>query len=215
MKKSSELEGSFRNLNQIPRSQIQKRKTFENILEARSRKPFLGINSNWAGLLLTISMLLIVSAFLYNQVITPAISGQAFMVADERIGQGEIVRTYLTKSDSDHYFDLQSNLTRKSVVMHDKGAWMNTISVALNGMKRTEQVPSGKALYDLLVIFDGREAFKCKLWITENEIYIKKMKEKHYYKLDSHTASRIINTLEEITKQASLLVTPVYDANSE
>ncbi|HAQ07827.1 MAG TPA: hypothetical protein DCR24_10000 [Bacillus bacterium] len=204
MKKSYELEDSFKNLNHIPRSQIQKRKTYENIVEARSHKAFQGINGNWAGFLLTISMVLIVSGFLYNQIFTPAISDQAIMSTDERIGQDDVIRTYLTKSDSDHYFELQSNLTRKGIVMQEGETWKVTVSKALNGMKLSDQVPLGKASYDLLVILDGRNAVKCKLWVIDNEVYLKKIKEEQYYKLDTLTASHITKTIEEITKQDSL-----------
>lgn len=202
MKKSFELEDSFRSLNHIPRSEIQKRKTYNNILETgRPKKQSPDFFRSWAGTLLTITMLLVSSSFLYIQIINPANSQQSSVKPVDHFAAGKVVRTYLTESDSDHYFTLQSNLTRPGVTILDDEIWMGNINEALTGMTAVPKAPSGKVLYDFLIIFEGREPAECKIWISEREVYIKELRDEQVYKVDPRQAGMIIKTVEDIEKR--------------
>ena len=202
MKKSFELEDSFRSLNHIPRSDIQKRKTYNNIVETgRPKKQSQDFFRSWAGSILTITMLLVSAAFLYIQIINPANSQQSSVKPADHFAAGKVVRTYLNKSDSDHYFTLQSNPTRPGVTILDDEIWMGNINEALTGMTAVPKAPSGKNLYDFLIIFEGREPAKCKLWINERELYIKELKGEQVFKVDAGPAGMIIKTVEDIEKR--------------
>jgi hypothetical protein len=202
LKKSFELEDSFKSLNHIPRSQIQKRKTFNNIVQnGRPKKQFHEFLMNWTSVLLTVTMLMITTGFLYTQIINPiAIQQSAVKPADQFTG-GTVVRTYLTKSSSAHYFTLQNNLTRPGITILDNKIWMATINDALIGMAAVTNPPTGKTIYDFLVLFEGREPAECKLWINESEVYIKQLNNGQVYKVDSKDADMIIKKVEDIEKR--------------
>lgn len=202
MKKSFELEDSFTSLNHIPRSQIQKRKTYNHILRsAEPKRQFRLLFGNWAGIFLTIIMLLVGSGFLYTQIVNPALSKQASNKPADHFAAGKVVMTYLTKSDSEYYFNLKTNVTRPGITILDEEAWMKNINEALNGMAAEEQAPSGEALYDFLVIFEGREPAEFKLWVNENYVYLKHFENGKVYKIDSGQAKLIINTIHNIEEQ--------------
>jgi hypothetical protein len=202
LKKSFELEDSFRSLNHIPRSDFQKRNTFNNILDnGRTKKKSQEFFRSWAGSILTITMLLISSSFLYSQIINPANSQQSSVKPGDYFAAGKVVRTYLKKSDSDHYFTLQTNLTRPGITIMDDEIWMGTINEALNRMTAEPNAPTGKNIYDFLIVFEGREPAECKLWIYEREVYIKQLKSEQVFKIETGQAGMIIKTVEDIEKR--------------
>ncbi|MGA9225617.1 MAG: hypothetical protein WB217_04665 [Mesobacillus sp.] len=202
MKRSFELEDSFRSLNHIPRSEIQKRKTYNNIVEKGSpNKQSKDFFRSWASSILTITMLLVSSSFLYIQIINPLNIQQSSVKPVDHFAAGEVVRTYLSKSDSDHYFTLKSNPTRVGVTILDDEIWMGNINEALNRMTEVPNAPTGKNIYDFLIVFEGREPAECKLWINERELYIKELKGEQVFKVDAEQAGMIIKTVEDIEKR--------------
>ncbi|WP_210366248.1 hypothetical protein [Bacillus sp. REN3] len=200
MKKSFELEEGFRSLNHIPRSQVQKRKTFENIMNSRPEKQYSRIFGNLAGIFLAISLFSSFSSLLYIQITAPADEGHSDMAIFGN-GTGKAVKTYFTKSYSNEYFSLHSNLKRKGIFIKENEAWLETIDSALAGMVPVHSTPSGYAGYDLLVILDGRDAIKCKIWLTEKEVYLKKLKEDNYYKIEGKDAESIIKIMEYVQQK--------------
>jgi hypothetical protein len=202
LKKSFELEDSFKSLNHIPRSEIQKRKTFHNIIQnGRPKKNFHEFLVNWTSVLLTVTMLLISSGFLYTQIINPVNIQQSAVEPADHFTGGTVVRTYLTKSKSENYFTLQNNLTRPGITILEDKIWMSAINDTLIGMAAVTNPPKGKVLYDFLVLFEGREPAECKLWIYESEVYIMQLENEQVYKVDSQDADLIIKTVEDIEKR--------------
>ncbi|MEH7442919.1 hypothetical protein V7201_11495 [Bacillus sp. JJ1122] len=201
MKKSFELEDSFRSLNHIPRSDTQKRKTYNDILDTgRPKKESPHFFRSWTGSILTITMLLISSTFLYMQIITPSISQQSSVKPADHFAAGKVVRTYLNKSDP-HYFTLQTNLTRPGITILDDEVWMGNINEALIRMTAVPNAPTGKNIYDFLIVFEGREPAECKLWVNERQVYIKELKSEQVFKIESGQARMIIKTIEDIEKR--------------
>lgn len=201
MKKSFELEKSFKSLNHIPRSQAQKQKTYQNILMNGSYKSNCRENGGWTGMLLTVAMFLLVSAFLYHEIKAPEKIQQAAVKAVDHVAPSEVIGTYMARSDSDHYFSLQSNITRKGVLMQEEKVWRDTIRKALSGMERVPYAQDGQASYDLLIIFNAREAAKYKLWISGEELYLKDVKANQFYKVGAEQAVQIIETIARLEKQ--------------
>jgi hypothetical protein len=202
LKKSFELEDSFRSLNHIPRSQTQKRKTYIHIMQtSKPKKQFNNLFGNWTGVFLTFVMVLFCSAFLYSQIINPVHSQQSAMKPAELVAAGEVVLTYLAKSDSDHYFSLNSNLTRKGVVIIEDPAWRKTIQEALNSRTVVSQVPAAEKEFDLLIVFEGSKSAKYKLSISGDEVFIKQFSDKEIYKISANQASLIINSIKDMEKQ--------------
>ncbi|WP_423409809.1 hypothetical protein AABM38_07390 [Heyndrickxia sp. MSNUG] len=201
MKKSFELEDSFRSLNHIPRSDTQKRKTYHNILDnGRPKKEFQQFFRSWTVSILTFTMLLISSAFLYMQIITPSNSQQSSMKPADHFAAGKVVRTYLNKSDPD-YFTLQTNLTRPGITILDDENWMGNINKALTRMTAQPNAPTGKKIYDFLIVFEGREPAECKLWVNERQVYLKELKSEQVFKIETGQAGVIIKTIEDIEKR--------------
>ncbi len=73
MRKSFELEDGFRHLNKIPRSEIQKRKTYNTIIQTPSTdRHIFSMVKNWTGGFLTLVLILACTAFLFNEIKAPA-----------------------------------------------------------------------------------------------------------------------------------------------
>jgi hypothetical protein len=202
LKKSFELEDSFRSLNHIPRSQTQKRKTYNYIVQtSKPKKQFNNLFGNWTGVFLTFAMVLFCSAFLYSQIIDPVHSQQSTMKPAEQGAAGKVIQTYLAKSDADHYFSLNSNLTRKGVVIIEDPSWRKTINEALKSRIAVAQVPVENKAFDLLIVFEGSKSVKCKLTISGNDVFIKQYNDENFYKIPTKHASLIINAIEDMEKQ--------------
>jgi hypothetical protein len=202
LKKSFELEDSFSNLSKIPRSEIQKRKTYNAIIQAgRQERPFQYIARNWTGNLLTFVMILVCSVYLIGEIKSPAQEGLAALEPAEIFAGSEIVITYLTKSDSAEHFNLHSNLTRKGVSIIEEPGWLGILNQTVNGQNQAKNVPEMEGEYDLLLIYDGRKPDKCKLWIKDENVFIKRVKEQRVYKVEKSKAARVINMIEDMEKQ--------------
>ncbi|MBT2695180.1 hypothetical protein [Bacillus sp. ISL-55] len=202
MKKSFELEDSFRRLSQIPRSEIQKRKTYNTIIQTgRPDRPIGYIARNWTGSLLTIVMILVCAAYLLTEIKSPSREGLAALSPVELFASSEIVITYLTKSDSPEQFNLHSNLTRKGISIIDEPGWLEIMNGTVNGQNIVKDAPEAQRAYDLLLIYDGKKPDKCKLWISKNNVYIKRIKEQKVYKVDESKAALVVAMIEDMEKQ--------------
>lgn len=202
MKKSFELEDSFKSLNHIPRSEIQKRKTFNSIVRTgRPERRVHYIARNWTGSLLTFVMILVCSAYLLTEIKNPSQEGAAALNTSELFPASEIVITYLTNSDSAEHFNLHANLTRKGISIIDEPSWLSTMNETINGRNSVENAPEMENGYDLLLIYEGRKPDKCKLWINEGNVFIQRMKEQRVYKVEASKAVKVIAMIEDMEKQ--------------
>ncbi|MBT2683653.1 hypothetical protein [Bacillus sp. ISL-37] len=202
MKKSFELEDSFRSLSQIPRSEIQKRKTYNSIVQTgRPDRPIGYIARNWTGSLLTIVMILVCAAYLLTEIESPSQEGLAALNPAELFASSEIVITYLTKSDSPEQFNLHSNLTRKGISIIDDPGWLEIMNRSVNGRNIVKDAPEMERAYDLLLIYEGKKPDKCKVWISKNNVYIKRMKEQNVYKVEESKAAQVVLMIEDMEKQ--------------
>lgn len=202
MRKSFELEDSFRSLNHLPRSQTQKRKTYNHIMQtSKPKKQFNNLFGNWTGVILTFAMVLICSAFLYTQISNPVHSEQSALKPADQVAADEVVQTYLAKADSEHYFSLNSNLTRKGVVIIEDPAWRKTIKEALKSRAAVAQVPATEKAFDILIVFEGSKSAKYKLSISGDEVFIKQFNDEKNYRIATNQASLIINAIKDMEKQ--------------
>ncbi|WP_102261959.1 hypothetical protein [Mesobacillus jeotgali] len=202
MKKSFELEDSFRGLSQIPRSEIQKRKTYKTIIQTvRPDMPIGYIARNWTGRLLTIVMILVCAAFLLTEINSPSQEGVAALNPAELFASSEIVITYLTKSDSPEQFNLHSNLTRKGVSIIDEQGWLEIVNNTVNGRNTVKNAPEMENAFDLLLIYEGRKPDQCKLWVNEENVYIKRVKDQRVYKVEANKADKVIAMIQDMEKQ--------------
>lgn len=202
MKKSFELEDSFRSLSHIPRSEIQKRKTYNTIVQTgRPEGPVHYIVRNWTGILLTFVMVIVCATYLLAEIKNPSQEGVAAPNTSEIFAASEIVITYLTKSDSVDHFNLHANLTRKGVSIIDDPSWLGIMNGTVNGRKIVKNAPVMGDAYDLLLIYEGRKPDKCKLWISGENVYIKRMKDQRVYKVEANKTSKVIAMIEDMEKQ--------------
>ncbi len=200
MKKSFELEDTFRNLNHIPRSEIQKRKTYNAITQtSRPNTDLNVIFTQCTGFFLTLAMVLVSAVFLFTQM-QDSVQGQ-LKQPEEFLYASEVVVTYVTKSVSDDSFGLESNVTRKGVAIVENPAWMKTVSMAVNSKKTEVNAPAMKDAFDVLLVYNNKKPDKCKLWISKNEVYIQPMKDRSVYKIESSEAGFIIRMIEDMEKQ--------------
>lgn len=201
MKKSFELEDHFKSLNQIPRSEIQKRKTYNTILQSGRKQRPNQYFANWTGNLLTIVMILVCGAYLLTEIQVPVQNGLAALHTPEIAAESEVVITYLTKSDSADHFNLHSNLTRKGISIVDEPGWLKIMNATVNGENNVENAPKMVGAYDLLLIYEGKKPDKCKVWISKDHVYIKRMKENKVYKVEESQSAKVIAMIDDMEKQ--------------
>ncbi|CAM3765462.1 hypothetical protein [Mesobacillus thioparans] len=202
MRKSFELEDRFSNLNKIPRSEIQKRKTFNTILQnGKPERQLHCIIKNWTGSFLTFVMILSCAAFLFTEVQTPAQDVQSAIKPAQILASSVPVISYLTKSDSADMFKLHSNLTRKGVTIVDDAFWMETLNKTVNGHGSVEQHPSSDQVYDILLIYENRKPDKCKLWIVDDTVFIKRIKGPRVYTIEKDNSEKVIAMIRDMEKQ--------------
>ncbi|MEW8971785.1 hypothetical protein [Mesobacillus jeotgali] len=201
MKKSFELEDAFRSLNQIPRSEIQKRKTYNTILQSGRKQMPNQCLANWTGSLLTVVMILVCGVYLLTEIQAPARNGLAALHSAEIAAESEVVITYLTKSDSADHFNLHSNLTRKGISIIDEPGWLEIMNTTVNGRTPVKNPPEMEEAYDLLLIYEGKKPDKCKVWISKDHVYIKRMKENKVYKVEDSQSDKVIAMIDDMEKQ--------------
>jgi hypothetical protein len=201
LKKSFELEDAFRSLNQIPRSEIQKRKTYNTILQSGRKQMPNQCLANWTGSLLTVVMILVCGVYLLTEIQAPARNGLAALHSAEIAAESEVVITYLTKSDSADHFNLHSNLTRKGISIIDEPGWLEIMNTTVNGRTPVKNPPEMEEAYDLLLIYEGKKPDKCKVWISKDHVYIKRMKENKVYKVEDSQSDKVIAMIDDMEKQ--------------
>ena len=201
MKKSFELEDHFRNLSQIPRSEIQKRKTYNTILQSGRKQGSNQCFVNWTGSILTFVMIVVCGAYLLTEIQAPAQNGLAALHTTEIAAESEVVITYLTKSDSADHFNLHSNLTRKGISIIDEPGWLEIMNATVNERSNVKNAPEMEGAFDLLLIYEGKKPDKCKLWISKDHVYIKRMKENKVYKVEDRQAAKVIAMIHDMEKQ--------------
>ncbi|WLR53738.1 hypothetical protein LC048_14565 [Mesobacillus subterraneus] len=202
MKKSFEIKDSFRSLSQIPRSEIQKRKTYNSILQTgRPNQSISYIARNWSGRLLTLVMILVCSAYLLTEIKSQSPEGLAAINPAELLAPSEIVITYLTKSIPSEPFNLHSNLTRKGVSIIDDQGWLEIMNRTVNGRNPVKNAGEMENTFDLLLIYEGRKPDKCKLWVNDGNVYIKRVKEQRIYKVEASNTAKVIAMIEDMEKQ--------------
>ena len=67
--------------------------------------------------------------------------------------------------------------------------------------RSVKNAPEMEGAYDLLLIYEGRKPDKCKLWINEENVYIKRVKEQRVYKVEASKAAKVIAMIEDMEKQ--------------
>jgi hypothetical protein len=201
LKKSFELEDHFRSLSQIPRSEIQKRKTYNTILQSGRKQMPNKCFANWTGSLLTLVMILVCGAYLLTEIQAPARNGLAALHSAEIAAESKVVITYLTKSDSADHFNLHSNLTRKGISIIDEPGWLEIMNATVNGSNNVKNAPEMEGAYDLLLIYEGKKPDKCKVWISKGHVYIKRMKENKVFKVEENQSAKVIAMIDDMEKQ--------------
>ncbi|WP_139378347.1 hypothetical protein [Mesobacillus jeotgali] len=146
-------------------------------------------------------LILACTAFLFNEIKAPAQDRQTALEPPQVLEASVPVITYLAKSDSAEHFSLHSNLTRKGVSIIDEPNWMESLNRTVNGRNRVEDQPAIEKGYDLLLIYENRKPVKCKLWIHEDNVYMKSLKDKQVFKMEEEKAQMIISMILDMEKQ--------------
>ena len=157
--------------------------------------------ANWTGSLLTVVMILVCGVYLLTEIQAPARNGLAALHSAEIAAESEVVITYLTKSDSADHFNLHSNLTRKGISIIDEPGWLEIMNTTVNGRTHVKNPPEMEEAYDLLLIYEGKKPDKCKVWISKDHVYIKRMKENKVYKVEDSQSDKVIAMIDDMEKQ--------------
>ncbi|WP_057767730.1 hypothetical protein [Cytobacillus praedii] len=179
MKKLSESELSFQELNDIPRSSRQKQQTFQRMMSEISRK-----SDNKRRVLPKVltGMVSLAACFLFVFIIfseTELNNGTDILSS---IDGKEIVQMGLATSKLETSFLPGEEENQKDTFIIDDDNGSKIVFEMLKSAEISTFKPVTDPSYDLLITLTGPEILKIKVWEEEGEVYLKELnKDKYYY----------------------------------
>lgn len=179
MKKLSESELSFQELNDIPRSSRQKQQTFQRMMSEISRE-----SDNKRRVLPKVltGMVSLAACFLFVFIIiseTKLNNGTDLLSS---IDGKEIVQMGLATSKLETSFLPGEEENQKDTFIIDDDNGSKIVFEMLKSAEISTIKPVTDPSYDLLITLTGPEILKIKVWEEEGEVYLKELnKDKYYY----------------------------------
>lgn len=197
MKKLSECELSFRDLNQIPRSSRQKQQTFHKIMhevsgETDTRRPLL-------PKMLT-AMASLAACFLFVFIIWTETNYDGSTHLRASIEGKEIVQMGLASSNSENSFIPINEEFQKNIYMINDDDWNTTLNEMIKNAEMSTYKPVSAPLYDLLITLKSQELLKIKVWVEEGQVYYKELDGEEYYVVPKSKNEEIMELVKPLQK---------------
>ncbi|QED47300.1 hypothetical protein [Cytobacillus dafuensis] len=195
MKRSSECELSFQDLNEIPRSSRQKQQTFQKIMLEKRRE------TETKRLLLPKILTGIVSlaaCFLFVFIIFTETNLNSGANLKTSIEGKEIVQMGLAFSKSETSFIPVKEERQKNIYIINDDNWSKMVFDMIKNAEKSTIKPVFDPSYDLMLTLEGPEILKIKVWEEEGDLYIKELSEDEYYyvsKEKSEVFFKYVNSL--------------------
>ncbi|MFC0416398.1 hypothetical protein ACFFHH_13170 [Cytobacillus solani] len=179
MKKLSESELSFQELNEIPRSSRQKQQTFQKIKCEISRES--DTKRRVFPKILT-GMVSLAACFLFVFIIFTAtnLNNRTSLMAS--IEGKEIVQMGLASSKLGTSFLPGEEENQKNTFIIKDDNWSEIVFEMLKNAEISKIKPITDPSYDLLITLQGPDLLKIKVWEEKGEVYLRELnKDKYYY----------------------------------
>ncbi|KOP84088.1 hypothetical protein LIS82_22375 [Cytobacillus solani] len=179
MKKLSESELSFQELNEIPRSSRQKQQTFQKIKCEISRES--DTKRRVFPKILT-GMVSLAACFLFVFIIFTEtnLNNRTSLMAS--IEGKEIVQMGLASSKLGTSFLPGEEENQKNTFIIKDDNWSEIVFEMLKNAEISTIKPITDPSYDLLITLQGPDLLKIKVWEEKGEVYLRELnKDKYYY----------------------------------
>ncbi|MFO1445635.1 hypothetical protein KDN24_21040 [Bacillus sp. Bva_UNVM-123] len=178
MKKLSNLEQLFHDLNDIPRTRQQKQFSFNKIMYAlhkdgnkkRNLLPkFLTFSFSIAACFLFLFIIYFETEIFKSDQLSASLDGK------------EITQMWLTPSKSANSFIPNKEERQQNIItMNDKSV-NEIISNMIKNANSVSSRPISEPKYDLMIALDNDDELKIKVWVEGETLYIKELSDKKYY----------------------------------
>jgi hypothetical protein len=186
----------FEKLDDIPRSKMQKDRSFKKIMEAaepgrfgkKQMRLFLGLK----GSLLTAASVFIAAIYFYSQ--------SGITDADSRFAElKELpIADIITAETNSEYSSISNGVNiRLNESSYAENPFMKAmIRSMFKEAAPTNYSPAEKPAYDILVRFKGGDTLQLKLWNVNDVIYFREEGGKEFFKVPEKLSGSILKTLK-------------------
>ncbi|GLB60470.1 hypothetical protein [Cytobacillus sp. NCCP-133] len=196
MKNSFGFDNSFRELDYIPRSQRQKRKSFRKIInEAETRQR--GKKDILPRLLSAAAVL--AACFLFSIIIYSDDYMNRGSNSSAVMGNSVITKTAVSISESEKSFSAEGPYSPGIATIQDE-KWEEAARKAINSAHSVNTALTSKPQYDVQFMLKGKEPLKLKIWEEDGEVIFRTLASEEYYILSSEESNLFLQYLKAVTK---------------
>lgn len=195
MRKSSQMDEPFNELNKIYRSNRQKQQTRHRIFHAieHSRKKKRHIVPRFLTAIFAIS-----ACFLFSYIMIFADDILEDKVAVGSLKAENIEYIVVSPSLSDSAFSaIEYSYTKGQSIIQDPSYSM-IVTEMINHAKEEEYVPVSAAKFDIMLVFSENKQLKIKLWEEKEQYFIKTLGSEQVYRLEGDEGKAFINMVRMI-----------------
>lgn len=188
MKKLSECELPFQDLNEIPRSSRKKQQTFHKIMHDVSTKT--ETKRTLIPNILTVVVSL-AACFLFAFIIFTETNNSGSTNIMTSIEGKEITEMGLALSKSKTTFVPIEEVNKKNIFIISDENWNKAMYEMIRYAEIGRDKPMFAPTYDLLITLGGHESLKIKVWIEEEGLYFKDLGKEEYYYVSKEKSEEI------------------------
>jgi hypothetical protein len=199
MKKHSDLDHLFKELDTIPRTMQDKQRSYQLIkenLEVKEKKRSSPMIS-----FITITLFvgfMIGSLALIENIQTPSTSHDSPF--SDLVKENKINRTFLAKSKSEKSFNInnQTGLMMGTLVIDNDERWNKELILLLEHLEEIDTIPFTEPKYDMLIKWRDNTNLKFKLYISDGVFFLKDVSKNKFYKSTVENTETLQSVLRRI-----------------
>lgn len=197
MKKSYNSFQEFKELSTIPRSDDQKEKSYQMILNKAKKNSG---NNKWVPR--TVSTFITIAACFIIALLT--LSEDLFNESTPRLASIEdkkILQSVVSVSHSEKQFLPKDYPYVTGAAISRDVIWSKAIRNILEKSIPTKKSPITQAKYDLLINVENSEPIKLKIWVENDSIFFKEVNKNQFYIIPTSNAKYFLQTVKKITPE--------------
>ncbi|MBE4910081.1 hypothetical protein IMZ08_18760 [Bacillus luteolus] len=199
MKKHSDLDHLFKELDTIPRTQQSKQRSYQLIkenLEVKEKKR--------SSLMLSFITITLFVGFMVGSLALIENTNNSSTSQDspfsDLVKENKINRTFLAKSKSEKTFNInnQTGLMMGTIVIDNDDQWNKELMLLLEQLEEIDAVPFAEPNYDMLIKWSDNTNLKFKLYFSDGVFFLKDVSENKYYKSTAENSETLQAVLRRI-----------------
>ncbi|UAC49158.1 hypothetical protein K6959_04520 [Bacillus aquiflavi] len=198
MKKFSEMDELFKQLNDIPRSHVQKEETLRKVLSSsnvkrrKNRKQVI-----WSLLAFAACFMLAVVVFNGKNIIINNRQSEAIQLLE--INSSDIVSFKAVSLEHMNVDEEDLFLQPHVVEIKNDHTWEEELSNILNHCVEIKKAPNSKPIYKILITLKNDKSLVMDVWTEEKKVYLKETNSDFNYEVSKDHVKYLQAILEEMT----------------